>query len=180
MIDLLQPKYYFPVRGEYRYMYVNAELAEKQGIEKENIILKLNGEVSIFEKGNLIESFEKVPCGSISIDGKSSDDVGELVIKDREMLSNNGIMIVSATMHKKTKKILAGPEILTRGFVYVKDSIELINQIKELCSKIILENTKNNYIEYGKVKNLIRDELSKFLTIQTGNKPMIITVIQEI
>jgi len=111
MIDLLQPKYYFPVRGEYRYMYVNAELAEKQGIEKENIILKLNGEVSIFEKGNLIESFEKVPCGSISIDGKSSDDVGELVIKDREMLSNNGIMIVSATMHKKTKKILAGPEI---------------------------------------------------------------------
>jgi len=180
MIDLMQPKYYYPARGEYRFMVANASLAEKEGIPKENILLKLNGDVTIFEKGNLVESFERVTNGSISIDGKSSDDVGELVIKDREMLSNNGIMIVSVTMHKKTKKILAGPEILTRGFVYVKDSTELINQIKEICTKLILDNTKNNYIEYGKVKNIIRDELSKFLIVQTGNKPMIITVIQEI
>ena len=180
MIDLMQPKYYYPARGEYRFMFSNASLAEKQGIPKENILLKLNGDVTTFENGNLVECFERVQNGSISIDGKSSDDVGELVIKDREMLSNNGIMIVSATLHKKTKKILAGPEILTRGFVYVKDSTELINQIKEICTKLIVENTKNNYIEYGKVKNIIRDELSKFLIIQTGNKPMIITVIQEI
>lgn len=180
MIDLMQPKYYYPARGEYRFMVANASLAEKVGIPKENILLKLNGDVTIFENGNLVESFERVTNGSISIDGKSSDDVGELVIKDREMLSNNGIMIVSVTMHKKTKKILSGPEILTRGFVYVKDSTELINQIKEICTKLIVDNTKNNYIEYGKVKNIIRDELSKFLIIQTGNKPMIITVIQEI
>ena len=180
MIDLMQPKYYYPARGEYRFMVDNAALAEKSGIPRENILLKLNGDVTLFENGNLIECFERVANGSISIDGKSNDDVGELVIKDREMLSNNGIMIVSVTMNKKTKKILSGPEILTRGFIYVKDSTELINQIKEISEKIILDNTKNNYIEYGKVKNLIRDELSKFLTIQTGNKPMIITVIQEI
>ena len=180
MIDLMQPKYYYPARGEYRYMYANANLAEANGIPKENILLKLNGDVSIFEKGNLVECFDKVQSGSISIDGKSNDDVGELVIKDREMLSNNGIMIVTSDLDKKTKQILSGPEILTRGFVYVKDSTELINQLKELCTKIILDNTKNNYIEYGRVKNLIRDELSKFLIIQTGNKPMIITVIQEI
>ena len=180
MIDLMCPKYYYPARGEYRFMVANASLAEKQGIPKENILLKLNGDVTLFENGELVECFDRVSNGSISIDGKSSDDVGELVIKDREMLSNNGIMIVSVTMHKKTKKILSGPEILTRGFIYVKDSTELINQIKELCTKIILENTKNNYIEYGKVKNVIRDDLSKFLIVQTGNKPMIITVIQEI
>ena len=88
--------------------------------------------------------------------------------------------MVSVTVHKKNKNILAGPEILTRGFIYVKDSTELLNQIKEICTKLIVENTKNNYIEYVKVKNLIRDELSKFLIVQTGNKPMIITVIQEI
>ena len=180
MIDLMQPKYYFPVRGEYRFMVENASLAEKQGVTKENILLKLNGDVTLFEKGNLVECFDRVTNGSISIDGKSSDDVGELVLKDREILSNNGIMIVSVTVNKKTKKILSGPEILTRGFIYVKDSTELINQIKELCTKIIQDNTKNNYIEYVKVKNLIRDELSKFLIKETGNKPMIISVIQEI
>ena len=180
LIDLLNPKYYFPARGEYRYMVANASLAEKQGIPKENIILKLNGEVAEIIDGKLIESYKKVPSGSILIDGKSSDDVGELVIKDREMLSNNGIMIVSITVNKKNKKMLASPEILTRGFIYVKDSTDLLNSLKEMITKIVLDNTKNNYIEYGKVKSSIREELSKYLVNQTGNKPMIITVVQEI
>ena len=180
LIDLINPKYYFPARGEYRYMVANASLAEKQGIPKENIILKLNGEVVEIIDGKLIESYKKVPSGSILIDGKSSDDVGELVIKDREMLSNNGIMIISITINKKNKKMLASPEILTRGFIYVKDSTDLINSLKEMITKIVLDNTKNNYIEYGKVKSSIREELSKYLVNQTGNKPMIITVVQEI
>ena len=180
LIDLLNPKYYFPARGEYRYMVANASLAEKQGITKENIILKLNGEVAEIIDGKLIESYKKVPSGSILIDGKSSDDVGELVIKDREMLSNNGIMIISITVNKKNKKMLASPEILTRGFIYVKDSTDLLNSLKEMITKIVLDNTRNNYIEYGKVKSSIREELSKYLVNQTGNKPMIITVVQEI
>ena len=91
MIDLMQPKYYYPARGEYRFMVANASLAEKEGIPTENILLKLNGDVTLFENGELVECFDKVPNGSISIDGKSNDDVGELVLKDREMLSNNGI-----------------------------------------------------------------------------------------
>jgi len=180
MIDLIKPKYYYPARGEYRFMVANASIAEKLSIPKENILLKQNGDVTYFEKGNLIECFDRVPTGSISIDGKSSDDVGELVIKDREMLSNNGIMIVSVTINKKNKTIISGPEILTRGFIYVKDSTELLNQLKEMCTKIILDNTKNNFIEYGKIKNLIREELSKYLIKETGNKPMIITVMQEV
>ena len=180
LIDLLNPKYYFPARGEYRYMVANASLAEKQGIPKENIILKLNGEVAEIIDGKLIESYKKVPSGSILIDCKSSDDVGELVIKDREMLSNNGIMIISITVNKKNKKMLASPEILTRGFIYVKDSTDLLNSLKEMITKIVLDNTRNNYIEYGKVKSSIREELSKCLVNQTGNKPMIITVVQEI
>ena len=96
------------------------------------------------------------------------------------MLSNNGIIIISATMDKRNKQILAGPEILTRGFIYVKDSLELVNNIKEICLNIITDNTHNNYIDYNKVKNTIRDNLSKYLFEQTGNRPMIITVLQEI
>lgn len=180
MIDLMKPKYYFPVKGEYRLQVANADLANKVGISDDCILLKENGDVVNIVNGNLVSNFERVPCGFVSIDGDSSDDVGEIVLKDREMLSDNGIVIISATLSKKGKEILAGPEILTRGFVYVKDSVELIEEMKKICLTIIKDNTHNNYIEYNKIKNSIRDELSKYLVGQTGCKPMIITVIQEI
>ena len=128
----------------------------------------------------MVECFDKIPVGDILIDGDSSDDIGEVVLRDREMLSDNGIIIISATLNKKTKELLAGPEILTRGFIYVKDSTELLDSIKEMCLKIINENTHENYIDYSRIKNSIRDSLSKYLSSQTGNKPMIITVLQEI
>ena len=158
----------------------NADLAVKVGIPENNIILKQNGDVATFVNGKLVEDYSKVPNGSILIDGNSSDDIGELVLKDREMLSDNGIMIVSTTLNKKTKEIICGPEILTRGFIYVKDSTELLNTLKEMCSKIIKDNTNNNYVEYTKIKTTIREEIGKYLSIQTGNKPMIITVITEV
>ena len=180
MLDLMKPKYYFPIKGEYSELVSNGDLAYKLGIPKENIILKENGYVASFNNGNLIHDFKNVKTGVISIDGESSKDVGELVLKDREMLSNNGIIIISATLDKKNKQILAGPEILSRGFVYVKDSTELMDNVKEICINIIYDNTYNNYIDYNKVKNTIRDNLSKYLFEQTGNKPMIITVLQEI
>ncbi len=180
MIDLMNPKYYFPIKGEFSEQVANGDLAYLLGIPKENIILKENGFVATFENGKLVDKYEHVNTGVICIDGDSSDDIGELVLKDREMLSNNGIIIISATLDKKNKSILSGPEILTRGFIYVKDSQELIDNIKEICTDIITTNTKNNYIDYSKTKNLIRDNLSKYLFDQTGNRPMIITVIQEI
>ena len=180
MIDLMNPKYYFPIKGEYSEQVANGELAENLGVPKENIILKENGDVATFENGNLVDNFEHIKTGVISIDGESSDDIGELVLKDREMLSNNGIIIISTTLDKKNKQILAGPEILTRGFVYVRDSLELINNIKDICLSVIKDNTYNNYVDYNKIKNTIRDNLSKYLFEQTGSKPMIITVLQEI
>ena len=180
MIDLLKPKYYFPIKGEYRFQVANASLAETVGIPKENIILKENGYVASIVNGNLKDDFSKIPVGDISIDGDSNDDSGEVVLRDREMLSENGILIISTTLNKKTKKILAGPEILTRGFIYVKDSTELINTMKEMVSRIIEENVHDNYVDYSKIKTSIRDSLSKFLSDQTGNKPMIISVLQEI
>ena len=181
MMDLMKPKYYFPIKGEYRHQVANANLAMQVGIPANHIILKENGFVASFVNGKLNENdFSKIPCGDISIDGDSSDDIGEVVLRDREMLSDNGIIVISATLSKKTKKIIAGPEILTRGFVYVKDSTELIDQIKEICTKVIVENVHENYVDYGKIKSSIRENLSKYLNGQTGNKPMIISVLQEI
>ena len=180
MIDLMNPKYFFPIKGEYSEQVASGDLAHELGIPRENIILKENGYVASFENGNLVDNFKQIHTGVISIDGESSDDVGELVLRDREMLSDNGIIIISATLDKKNKQILAGPEILTRGFIYVKDSAELVEGIKNICTEVINSNRHNNYIDYNKVKLNIRDNLSKYLFEETGNKPMIISVIQEI
>ena len=116
----------------------------------------------------------------VLIDGKSSDDVGELVLKDREMLSDNGIMLISATLDKQTKEILVGPEVTTRGFIYVKDSSDMIAEIKKISSAIIERNTTPSYVDYNQIKNEIREELSKFFYSETETKPMIIAVIQEV
>lgn len=180
MIELMNPKYYFPIKGEYSEQVANGDLACMVGVDKDNIILKENGSVATIVDGKLMDEFKEVRVGNISIDGDSSNDIGELVLKDRELLSNNGIVIVSATIDKKSKQIIAGPEILTRGFIYVKDSVQLIDDMKNICSSIILDNTHNGYVDYTKIKNTIKDELSKFLFEQAGNKPMIINVIQEI
>ena len=143
-------------------------------------MLKQNGDVVTFENGVLVDNFEHIDVDDIMIDGTSSEDIGELVLKDREMLSDNGIVIVCATLDKKTKKVLAGPIILTRGFVYVKDSGDLIKEIERLSLEKIIENTTNNYVEFNKIKNAIREEVGKYLYYETECKPMIITVIQEV
>ena len=180
MINLMKPKYYFPVMGEYRHMVANADIASSMGIPKENIILKTNGEVATFVNGNLVEETEKVKINDILIDGNSTQDIGELVLKDRELLSENGIVIVCATLSKKTKAILAGPEIITRGFIYVKENAEFINQIKDISLQLINANISSNFVDFNKIKNDIREQLGKFFFEETECKPMIITIINEI
>lgn len=180
MIDLMNPKYYVPVIGEYRHMVANANAASHIGIPKENILLKQNGDVINIVGGKLKDVKETVKTDDILIDGNSSKDIGELVLKDREMLSDNGIVIICATLDKRTKEILAYPEVLTRGFVYVKENAELIDEIKRISLEVINENISNNYVEYNKIKVGIRESLSHYLFEETGCKPMIITVVQEV
>lgn len=180
MIDLLNPKYYMPVKGDYRYMVNNADLATSLGIKPENIILKQNGEVITIKDGKLLETQETIAVNEILIDGNSNDDVGELVIKDREMLGENGIVLVSVTISKQTKKILVGPEIITRGFIYVKDSKEMIEEIKKISLSIVENNINDNYVDYNNIKLEIREHLSKYFYHETECKPMIIAVIQEV
>ena len=128
----------------------------------------------------MIDKNESVKVDDILVDGKTVGDVGELVLKDRELLSDNGIVIVSATIDRTTKQILAGPEILTRGFIYVKDNIDLIKEAEKISLEVINENTKPNYIEFNKIKSGIRDKLGKYLYQETECKPMILIVVQEV
>ena len=181
MIDLMNPKYYFPVKGEYRHQYMNAEVAEAVGINKENIILKLNGDVAEFVDGKLTDTKEHIDVDDVLIDGKSQGDIGELVLKDREMLGENGIVIISATLDRYTKKILAGPEVLTRGFIYVKENQNIVDETKKICLEVINNNIdiENKKVDYTQIKNDVREQLGKYFYKETEAKPMI-TVIQEV
>ena len=182
MINMMNPKYYFPVKGEYRNQWANAEIAEELGIPKENIILKLNGEVFEMVNGENTNTLDKIEVDEILIDGNSQGDIGNLVLKDREMLGENGIVIISCTLDKNTKQILGGPEILTRGFIYVKESQDLLEETKKVSREVIEASIETNAkrVDYSKIKNDVRDVLGKFFYKETESKPMIITVIQEV
>lgn len=180
MLDLLKPKYVMPVEGEYRYMVGNANIASNLGIPSENIILKQNGEMITIEDGKLSDKVEVVPVNESLIDGTIGEDVGEVVIKDREVLGDSGIVLVSASLSKKTKEILVGPEVTTRGFIYVRDSSEMIDEIKKISLEIIEKNSTSEYVDYNAIKQEIRESLSRYFYSETESKPMIIAVIQEV
>ena len=180
MIDLMKPKYYMPVIGEYRQQVANANAAKQIGMRCDHILLKLNGDVAYFENGELVDNDMKVPVDDILIDGLSAGDVGDLVIKDRELLSDNGIVIITATLDRKNKEILAGPEVLTKGFVYVRDNIDLIKEVAKISEEVINKNVKGNYVDFNKVKSGIRDKVGKYLYEETECKPMVIIVIGEV
>lgn len=180
MVKIFNPKYYMPIKGEYRYQVANAKLASLVGIPNENIFLKENGDVVYIEDGTFVDKGEHIKVDDILIDGKSSSDVGELVLKDREMLGNNGLILISATVDKKTKQIINGPEVLSRGFIFAKDNLDVIEEIKKKSLEIIKNNTHNGkYADYAKIRNDIRDDVGSYLYKLTESKPVILTVIQE-
>ena len=182
LLNLLKPKYLFPVKGEYRNQYAFAEIAEEMNIPKDNILLKQNGDVVAIENGKLLNTREHINVDEILIDGKDSSDIGNLVLKDREMLGENGIVLVSCTLDKESKEVVAGPKVLTRGFIYVKENQDIIEQIKELSKGVIESNIEKGTkrVDYAKIKSDVRDSLGKYLYQEIGSKPMIITVIQEV
>jgi len=181
MINLMNPKYYFPIKGEYKEQYMNADIASRCGIKKENIILKQNGDVASFINGNLIDESNHIEVDDILIDGKSQNDIGELVLKDREMLAENGIVLICATLDKENKEIIAGPEVLTRGFIYVKDNMDIVKESQVISEQVIKNNTQSGVkVDYNVIKQEIREKLGKYFYHETECRPIIITVIQEV
>lgn len=181
LIKLFDPKFYIPIKGEYRYQVENGDLALKVGVKKENILLKQNGDFINIEDGELKESSQSIFVDDVLIDGKSSEDVGELVLKDREMLSSNGLILISAILDKKTKKINVGPEVVTRGFIYPKESDELIEHIKEISIDAIIKNTFNSsYADYNNIRNDIREKVGSYIYNETESRPVILITIGEV
>ena len=176
---LVKPKYFVPVHGEYRHLKKHAELAEHMGMNPENIFILTSGDVlEIDGKGGAITG--RVPVNQILVDGLGVGDVGNIVLRDRQKLSQDGLIIVVITLKKQTGEILAGPDIVSRGFVYVRESGDLMVEAKEVVKEALLSCGKRNINDWSKMKNVVKEELNEYLWQQIKRSPMILPIIMEV
>jgi ribonuclease J len=179
MLNLVRPKYFIPIHGEYRHMIHHAELAESVGILKENIFILENGSI-IEVDSNSARIAGKVTSGNVLVDGLGVGDVGNIVLRDRKQLSQDGILIVVVTIGKQNGEVVAGPDIISRGFVYVRESEELMEQSKEKVKQALKKCQDENITEWSTIKSQVRDTLGRFLYEQTRRRPMILPIIMEV
>lgn len=177
--SLVRPKYAIPVHGEYRHLQANARLAEELGIDKDNIFIMSSGDVLELDDESA-KVTDHVQNGAIYVDGLGVGDVGNIVLRDRQHLAEDGILIVVVTLEKYSNQILAGPDIVSRGFVYVRESEMLIEEAKEVVEEALDGCLNRGISDWGKLKNVVRDSLSDYLWKKTKRSPMILPIIMEV
>ena len=178
MLNLMQPKYFIPIQGEYRMLIAHSKLAQETGLQKSQVFIADKGDIVEY-KNNKMRMSGRVQAGNILIDGIGVGDVGNIVLRDRKLLSQDGIFTVVVTLNRKQKRIAAGPEIVSRGFVYVRESEELLEESTNLVRKIVEKYVNKETFEWTNIKQEIRDTLSSYLFQQTKRRPMIIPIIME-
>ena len=176
--SLLKPKYAIPVHGEYRHLIAQKEVAMSLGYDKEDVIIAKSGDVIELsdEKAAIVG---KVHTGAILVDGLGVGDVGNIVLRDRQNLAENGIIIVVLTLEKYTGQLVAGPDIVTRGFVYVREAEELLDEARAIVTDSVLRCLDKNITDWSKIKNIIKDDLSEYLWKKMKRNPVILPIIME-
>ena len=177
--SLVKPKYAIPVHGEYRHLKANAGIAKSLGIPKDNIFILHSGDVLELDEKKA-EISGHVPCGSILVDGLGVGDVGNIVLRDRQHLAEDGILIVVLTLERFSNQLLSGPDIVSRGFVYVRESEGLMEEARHVVEDAITDCMDKHVSDWGKIKNVIKDSLSDFLWKRTKRSPMILPIIMEV
>ncbi len=178
MLNLIKPKFFLPIHGEFRMQKAHSRLAQTVGVNASNIFIIENGDVVEFEKRKARMS-RKVNAGNVLIDGIGVGDVGNIVLRDRRLLSQDGVVLCVITISRKNKTIVSGPEIISRGFVYMRESEDMINEANRIVAKQ-LQGKLNGELDWTEMKSLIRDKLSAYLYEQTKRRPMILPIIMEI
>lgn len=179
MLNLMKPKYFVAVRGDYKMQKAHARVAESAGILRENIFTPDKGE-SIEFRNEKVRTGSKIYAGNVLIDGLGVGDIGNIVLRDRRLLSQDGIFIVVITLHKKTKQIVAGPEVISRGFVYIRESEKLLEESSKLVGGIVESNLQGQAIDWATLKQNIRDALNQYLYERTKRRPIILPIIMEV
>ena len=177
--SLVRPKYAIPVHGEYRHLKAQAQVAESLGIQKDNIFILSSGDVLELddEKAQVVD---RVQTGGILVDGLGVGDVGNIVLRDRQHLAEDGILIVVLTLEKYSNQVLAGPDIVSRGFVYVRESEGLMDEARHVVEEALEDCMDRRVTDWGRLKTAIRDSLSEFLWKRTKRSPMILPIIMEV
>ncbi|MEJ6400756.1 ribonuclease J [Nicoliella lavandulae] len=179
MLNILHPKYLIPVQGEYRVLEAHAKVAEEIGFPADNIFIPAKGDVLEYDGKKMIRS-NSVDAGDIMIDGIGVGDIGNIVLRDRKVLSEDGIFVVVVTINRKKKTVIAQPKITSRGFIYVKANKSLMNQASKIVYDAVQYNLDNKEFDWGHLKQDVRDKLSSFLFEQTRRRPVILPVIMEV
>lgn len=179
LINLIRPRYFIPVHGEYRHLKWHARLAENLGIPRSRIFVVENGQIIDVgkKKAGIVG---KVTSGRVLVDGLGVGDVGNIVLRDRKQLSSDGIIIVVVTINKETGTVIAGPDIVSRGFVYVRESEQLIDDARERVREALQVCEKRGVTEWATIKSQVRDVLNKYLYEKTKRRPMILPIIMEV
>lgn len=178
MLNLMQPKFFIPIQGEYRMLITHSKLAQEVGMHKNQIFIADKGDIVEYKNGKM-RMAGRVNAGNVLIDGIGVGDVGNIVLRDRKLLSQDGIFIVVVTINKKSKQIASGPEILSRGFVYVRESEVLMDESAKLVSGVVEKYVTKGTYEWTAIKQEIRDTLNSYLFQKTKRRPMIIPIIME-
>lgn len=178
MLNLMKPKYFIPIQGEYRMLMAHSKLAQSIGMQKSQIFIADKGDIVEYRGGKMRMS-GRVQAGNVLIDGIGIGDVGNIVLRDRKLLSQDGIFIVVVTLNRAQKRIASGPEILSRGFVYVRESEELMTEAADIARSIIEKYVTKDTFEWTNIKQEIRDTLNSYLFQKTKRRPMIIPIIME-
>lgn len=179
MINILKPRFLIPVHGEYRHLYHHSQLAIQVGIPEENVFITDNG-TRLNMTSNRCWIAGNVPSGEVMIDGLGVGDVGNIVLRDRRMLSENGVVIVSLTIDGKTAKVLAGPDIVSRGFVYIKESKVLLDEAKDRALRSVKELEARNITDWSTIKKAVIDSIDDYLYQKTRRKPVILPIVMEV
>ena len=179
IMGIVKPKYFIPVHGELKHLRKHAGLALNVGIPKENILIADNGRVAEISKKTL-KCTSTVPAGRVFVDGYGVGDVGSVVLRDRKHLAQDGLVIVAVCIDRENGDIVSGPDVVTRGFVYVKESEELINAAREVAVRAIEAQTDGGYFDWNSIKASLRDEISHLMYERTKRSPMILPVIMEV
>lgn len=179
MMNLLKPQFFIPVHGEYRMLKAHAKVAKEAGLTTAQIYIPEKGEAVEIKEGRIRPS-GRIPAGNVLIDGSGVGDVGNIVLRDRKLLSQDGILLVVVTLNKKEKKIAAGPEIISRGFVYVRESEQLLVEATNRVRQIVEKSITKDAFDWSGIKQDMRDELNQYLFEKTKRRPMILPIIMEI
>jgi ribonuclease J len=181
MINLIKPKFFIPIHGSYYMLKLHGEIAESVGLPPKNILVASNGDIILLNQKSISLSKEKVPANYVMVDGLGVGDVGQVVLRDRQAMAQDGMFVIIAVINSKTGQVRGEPDIISRGFVYLRESKELLDQTRQKVKEIINQTASAEHtVNWTYVKDNLRDKIGQFLYTKTQRRPMVLPVVIEI